>query len=144
MPHRKPAVIDVLLSQDANKLRAINATTSEPATGSPQVLVGKRFYVVEVDGSLDTMAFESDIPPFHADTNLFDPHKSRFYADTSLFYATNRRNSVGMVRLGEIHYYFGGGMCESLIQDVWDETRKEDQDRGSVPVQVCWNGIKYN
>jgi len=144
MPHRKPAVMDFLLSQDANKLRAINATTSEPATGSPQVLAGKRFYVVDVDGSLDTMAFESDIPPFHADTNLFDPHTSRFYADTSLFYATNRRNSVGMVRLGEIHHYFGGGMCESLIQDVWDETRKEDQDRGSVPVQVCWNGIKYD
>lgn len=126
MSYRKPAVIDVLLSQDANKLRVINATTLESATGSPQVLVGKRFYVVEVDGSLGTMAFEGDIPPFHANTNLFDPSTSRFYADTSLFYATNRRNSVGIVRLSEIHHCFGGGMCESLIQDVWDETRKED------------------
>ena len=90
------------------------------------------------------MGFEGDIPRFHADTNLSNPETSRFYADTSLFYATNRRSSVGMVCFDEIHHRFGGGMLDSLWEDVWDEIRAAGQRRDFVPVQVCWNGIKYD
>ncbi|KAI4635949.1 hypothetical protein J4E83_000903 [Alternaria metachromatica] len=144
IPERKPAVIDALLLHDSRNPQTIAPTTPRPATNVPQVLLGKRFYTVEVDGSLDTMEFEGDIPPFHADTNLFSPGTSRFYADTSLFYATNRRSSVGMVRLDEIHHRFGGGMWDSLWEVAWDDVRKAREQWDYVPVQVCWTGIKYD